>query len=107
MDAGWWGLAAGIVAMIAVGVRAHAAGRLREYLIWAAIPLTVLPVVFLVPAGSPWRFLLLPAFLVSGLVVLLVVPRFPALSGRTRTAPRWGGAAAWIALWVGVVALVH
>lgn len=107
MDAGWWGLAAGIVAMIAVGVRAHAAGRLREYLIWAAIPLAVLPTVFLFPAHSAWRFLLVVAFLVSGLVVLLVVPRFPALSGRARAAPRWGGAAAWIVLWGAVVALVH
>ena len=107
MDAGWWGLAAGIVAMISVGVRARADGRLREYLIWAAIPLATLPAVFLFPAHSGWRFLLMVAFLLSGLVVLLVVPRFPGLSGRARATPRWGGAAAWIALWVAVVALVH
>jgi len=93
--------------MVAVGVRAHADGRLREYLIWAAIPLAVLPAVFLFPEHSGWRLLLMVAFLVSGLVVLLVVPRFPVFSGRARAAPRWGGAAAWIALWVGVVALVH
>jgi hypothetical protein len=106
MGAGWWGLGTGIVAMVAVGMRARAAGRLREYLIWAGIPLAAFPTIFLFPPHTAGRFLLMAAFLVSGLVVLLVVPRFPVLSGRARAKPRWGGAAAWIALWGLVVALV-
>ena len=104
---GWlFGLAAGIVALVVTGARANAAGRLREYLIWCAIPLPALLSLLFLPGRTAGRLVIVPALVLSGLVVTLVVPRFTVLSGRARAEPRWSGAAAWIALWVGVVALV-